>query len=427
MKRLSPATLPLFRSHFFALVCAKLYAYSYAPHIKNTIVYNAFQEKNPGKQKSRHILKKFPAGLHSKIYKKSLHSIHVIVYYTIIMENNKIIEVNNLKRYFKILKRQEGLWGAVKDLFSRNYQTIKAVDDISFSVEKGEIVGFIGPNGAGKSTTIKMLTGVLKETAGTVVVDSYIPFRDRKKYVANIGVVLGQRSQLWWNIPVIESFKVLKDIYRITDAVYNRSLKLFNDLVDLKQYYHIPVRKLSLGQKTLCNIASAFLHSPKLIFLDEPTIGLDVSIKKNVRKIIRTLNKELDTTIIVTTHDVGDIENLCKRLILIDKGKIIFDGLTSHFNQTFGAYRTLRLDIEHINDGILSAMEEQVNNQFRYKERIAVKLDKNGWVKLTIDQDELPLLDVLNFATKTYRVKDVKIEEISLEDVIIRAYEGALE
>jgi len=343
------------------------------------------------------------------------------------MENNKIIEVKNLKRYFKILKRQEGLWGAMKDLFSRNYRTIKAVDDISFSVNKGEIIGFIGPNGAGKSTTIKMLTGVLKETAGTVVVDSFIPFRERKKYVANIGVVLGQRSQLWWNIPVIESFKVLKAIYKVSDAVYQRTLKLFNDLIDLKQYYHMPVRKLSLGQKTLCNIAAAFLHSPRLIFLDEPTIGLDVSIKKNVRNIIQTLNKELNTTILITTHDIGDIENLCKRLIFIDKGKIIFDGPTARFNQTFGSFRTLRLDIDHVNDTVMAAMEDQINGKFRCKEKIVLKQDKETWVTLTIDQDELPLLDVLNFAIKTYHVKDVKIEEISLESVIIRVYEGALE
>ncbi|MBN2440736.1 MAG: ATP-binding cassette domain-containing protein [Spirochaetales bacterium] len=342
------------------------------------------------------------------------------------MKNKKIIEVNNVKRYFKILNRQEGLVGAMKDLFSGNYRTIKAVDDISFSIDKGEIVGFIGPNGAGKSTTIKMLTGVLKETDGTILVDSYIPFRDRKKYVANIGVVLGQRSQLWWNIPVIESFKVLKDIYKITDAVYNRSLKLFNDLIDLKQYYNMPVRKLSLGQKTLCNIAASFLHSPKLIFLDEPTIGLDVSIKKNVRRIIHTLNKELETTILITTHDIGDIENLCKRLIMIDKGKIIFDGLTSRFNRTFGALRTLRLDVEQVNKTLLAEIEEQINSKFSCKEKIVVKKGSDNWVMITINQDELPLLDVLNFTVKTYAVKDVKIEEISLEDVIIRTYEGML-
>jgi ABC-2 type transport system ATP-binding protein len=315
----------------------------------------------------------------------------------------------------------------MKDLFSRNYRIIKAVDDISFSVVKGEIVGFIGPNGAGKSTTIKMLTGVLKETDGSGVVDSYIPFRDRKKYVANIGVVIGQRTQLWWNIPVIESFKVLKDIYKIPDEVYHRTLALFNDLIDLKQHYHTPVRKLSLGQKTLCNIASAFLHSPKLIFLDEPTIGLDVSIKKNVRKIIQTLNDELETTILVTTHDIGDIENLCKRLILIDKGKIIFDGQTAHFNKTFGAMRTLHLDIDQRDETTKKTIQEQVNNKFKCKEKISVKQDKDGWLTLTINQDELPLIEVLNFVVHTYQVKDVKIEEISLEDVIIRAYEGALE
>lgn len=343
------------------------------------------------------------------------------------MPENHIIQVRNLKRYFRVLNRREGLGGAVKDLFSRNYRTIKAVDDITFDIDEGEIVGFIGPNGAGKSTTIKMLTGVLKETEGTIDVAGYYPFRDRKKYVANIGVVIGQRSQLWWNIPVIESFKVLKDIYRVDDTTYKKNLDLFNEVINLKQYYDIPVRKLSLGQKTICGIAASFLHSPRLIFLDEPTIGLDVSIKKNVRKIIKNLNKELKTSIILTTHDVGDIENLCKRIIMIDKGKIIFDGETEHFNKTFGAYRTLRLDVPNLDDTLQSEMEKKIKSEFKKAESIETRKDLNGWLTLTVNQDEVQLLEVLNYTMKSFPVKDVKIEEISLEDVIIKTYEGALE
>ncbi len=340
--------------------------------------------------------------------------------------NNKIIEVIGLKRHFRVLKRHEGLGGAFRDLFSRDYQTIKAVDGIDFSVDQGEIVGFIGPNGAGKSTTIKILTGVLKPTEGRVTADSFVPFTERKKYVANIGVVLGQRSQLWWNLPVIESFKVLKDIYRIPEETYQANLQRFNDLIDLKQHYHTLVRKLSLGQKSICNIAASFLHSPRLIFLDEPTIGLDVSIKKSVRTIIRALNRELGTTIIVTTHDIGDIEDLCPRLILIDKGKLIYDGPTARFNRVFGSYRTLHLDIRDLPRAERDTLEARLHERFPCREKIAVKADNDGWVTLTLNQDEVPLLDVLNHCLNTYQVKDVKIEEIPLEEVIIKAYEGAL-
>ena len=244
--------------------------------------------------------------------------------------------------------------------------------------------------------------------------------------MANIGVVLGQRSQLWWNLPVIESFKVLKEIYRVPDAVYERNLKLFNDLVDLKQHYHTPVRKLSLGQKSICDIAASFLHDPTLIFLDEPTIGLDVSVKKNVREIIRTLNRELGTTIIITTHDTGDIGNLCPRLILIDKGTIVYDGPTARFNKAFGSYRTLHLDMSDMGEDEREGLEGRLAECFPCRKRITVREAGDGWVTLTLNQDEVPLLDVLNHCLKTCRVKDVKIEDISLEEVIIKSYEGAL-
>jgi len=342
------------------------------------------------------------------------------------IKNNPIIEVSGLSRHFKMLNRREGTFGALKDLFSRDYYTVKAVEDISFSVQEGEILGFIGPNGAGKSTTIKMLTGVLKESSGTIRCNGYIPFQDRKKYVANIGVVIGHRSQLWWNIPVIESFKVLKDIFRIPDVTYKRNLELINDLIDIKQYYHTPVRKLSLGQKTICDIAATFLHSPKLIFMDEPTIGLDVSVKKKVRQIISALNKELNTTILITSHDMGDIEKLCKRLILIDKGSILYDGATSTFNQAFGAMRTLRMHIPGADQSMLDKMADQLNQSFRTENALTIKSSKEDWHSLTINQDEISMLDLMNFTMKNYPLKDIKLEDISLEEVIIRSYEGEL-
>ena len=236
-----------------------------------------------------------------------------------------IIEVEHLSKHFRILNRHPGLRGAVRDLFSNDYQIVRAVDDISLAIEPGEIMGYIGPNGAGKSTTIKMMTGVLKPTEGTLLVNGKTPFKHRQENAQHIGVIFGQRTQLWWDLPVIESFRILKQIYRVDDVTYQYNLNLFNDLVNLEALYAKPVRMLSLGQRTLCDIAAAFLHRPRIVFLDEPTIGLDVSIKSKIRALIRELNESFNTTIVLTTHDISDIEALCRRVVIIDKGKIIFD------------------------------------------------------------------------------------------------------
>jgi ABC-2 type transport system ATP-binding protein len=201
-----------------------------------------------------------------------------------------VITLNNLSKHFKILNRRQGLLGALQDLFSRDYKSVKAVDGVSLAIETGEMVGFLGPNGAGKSTTIKMLTGVLEPSGGEIYVNGNVPFKNRQKNAQRIGVVFGQRTQLWWDLPVIESFRVLKEIYQITPEAYEENLTIFNQLVDLKSLYAIPVRNLSLGQRMLCDIAAAFLHNPAIIFLDEPTIGLDISVKSKIRSLIQTLN-----------------------------------------------------------------------------------------------------------------------------------------
>lgn len=338
-----------------------------------------------------------------------------------------IIEVKNLVKHFKVLKRREGFIGTLKDLFKPNREIVKAVDDISISIDQGEIVGFVGPNGAGKSTTIKMLSGVLKPTSGSINIYNYTPYIQRKDYVRNIGVVIGNRTMLWWDLAVIESFKLLKEIYQISDKDYEGNLEIYNDFFNLSALYSTPVRKLSLGQKMLCELAAAFLHNPKIIFLDEPTIGLDVAIKEKVRKLITDLNKLKKTTILLTTHDIGDIEELCERIILIDKGKLIYDGDINKFNQIFGAYRTLTLELGHLDDFSIESINKEISDIFKPKEPIKLKKKENVWLSLTINQDEIKLIDILNFLMKKFSVKDIKIEEIELERVIKEVYAGGLQ
>ncbi|PKM80345.1 MAG: ABC transporter ATP-binding protein [Firmicutes bacterium HGW-Firmicutes-14] len=248
-----------------------------------------------------------------------------------------LIEARGLTKEFRIFRRREGVLGAFKDLFHRNYRTLKAVDGIDFIVEKGEMVGYIGANGAGKSTTIKMLTGILVPTAGTMQVNGYVPYRDREVYTRGIGVVFGQRSQLWWDIAVIESFKLLRRIYDVSIDDFNWRLKRFNDILELDKLLYLPVRKLSLGQRMRCDLAAALIHNPAILFLDEPTIGLDVLAKSRIRDFLKEINREYRTTVILTTHDLGDIEALCPRVAIIDKGKMLYDGsvesLYSHWGQ----------------------------------------------------------------------------------------------
>jgi len=337
------------------------------------------------------------------------------------MEN--LIHLENVSKHFKVLNRREGLGGAFLDLFSRNYRTIKAVDELSLDIARGEIVGFLGPNGAGKSTTIKMMTGVLMPTAGSIVINGMNPFSERVKFVARIGVVFGQRTQLWWELPVRESFKLLKEIYRIPDDVYRANLARFEELVNLQELYGQQVRNLSLGQRMLCDIAASFLHDPSIIFLDEPTIGLDVAVKAQIRRLIRALNEDKNTTIILTTHDVGDVEALCRRIVMIDKGKLIYDGTTAAFGKLFGSYRTLRLMCREGEFDTMDALLPSMREKFAIS-AIDTQDKENHWYDITIDQDHTKLSDVLSWALNTLPVKDVQIQEIKTESVIAKVYAG---
>lgn len=337
-----------------------------------------------------------------------------------------IIEISNLSKHFKVLNRHEGFAGAVKDLFSRDYRTVKAVDNISMNIDKGEMVGFVGPNGAGKSTTIKMMTGVLEPTSGKLLIDNYIPFKQRKKYVRNIGVVFGQRSQLWWELPAIESFKLIKEIYEIEDSVYEKNMGVFNELVNLKSLYSTPVRFMSLGQRMLCDIVAAFLHNPKIIFLDEPTIGLDVSIKNKIRSVVKELNTLNQTTILLTTHDISDLEILCKRIIIIDKGTILFDGNIQKVNSIFGSYRVLKIELSNQDENAVDDFTKKLNERFRCPKPIEVERQEEGWVSITINVDEVKLVDMLNYVMTLFPLRDLKVEEIPTEMIIRKIYEGGL-
>lgn len=332
-----------------------------------------------------------------------------------------IIEIKNITKEFKVLNRREGLKGSIKDLFSRNYKTVRAVDNISMSIEQGEIVGYLGPNGAGKSTTIKMMTGVLEPTSGEILVDGNAPYKNRTKNAQKIGVVFGQRSQLWWALPLIESFRLLKDIYQISDENYNGMMELYRSLVDIEPLLHKPVRQMSLGQRTLSDILAAFLHDPKIVFLDEPTIGLDVSMKAKIRTLIHALNKEKKTTVILTTHDMGDVDALCRRIVIIDHGKMLYDNDIEHLKSYFGSYRTLKVRA----DGGLEAQTEAIRREFP---EFSVSADEEEeWISVLVDEDKKKVLDVLSQLQKTHRIRDMQLEEISTEEVIKKIYEEGVQ
>lgn len=332
---------------------------------------------------------------------------------------SNIIEIKNITKEFKVLNRREGLKGSLKDLFSRDYKIVRAVDNISMSIKQGEIVGYLGPNGAGKSTTIKMMTGILEPTSGEILVGGNVPYQNRTKNAQEIGVVFGQRSQLWWALPLIESFKILKDIYGVSDEDYNDMLTLYKSLVDIEPLLHKPVRQMSLGQRTLSDILAAFLHNPKIVFLDEPTIGLDVSMKAKIRILIHALNKEKNTTVILTTHDMGDVDALCQRIVIIDKGKMLYDNDIEHLKNFFGSYRTLKIRI----DGDLKQQAEKIQHELS---RFSVSAD-DEWISILVDEEKSKVMEVLSQLQQSYEIRDMQLEEISTEEVIKKIYEEGVQ
>lgn len=319
------------------------------------------------------------------------------------------IVVKNLNKTFKVLQRDSGLINAFKSLFKRKYKEIKAVDNISFDIKKGEIVAYIGPNGAGKSTTIKMLTGILKPDSGFISVDKLNPFNDRVKYVKNIGVVFGQKSQLWWDIPVEDSFLLLKDIYKLDDKEYEKTKEELVELLNLKVFLKTPVRQLSLGQRMRCEIAASLLHNPKILFLDEPTIGLDAISKVAVRKFIKEINKNKKVTIILTSHDMSDIEALTNRIIVIGHGKILYDGSLNGIKKKFNKEKRLEIIYKKL-DSIPSIKDVEVIKK------------ENNKVLLSVNMESNSISDVIRHYSKVCEIEDVNVLENSIDNIIVKLY-----
>ena len=329
-----------------------------------------------------------------------------------------IVEVDDLVKEFRTFERREGLRGAVADLFRRAYHTLRAVDRISFEIRPGEMVGYIGPNGAGKSTTIKMLTGILVPTSGDVHTNGFIPWKDRARYTRTIGVVFGQRTQLWWDIAVVESFRLLKKIYEVSDADYTARMKHFDEILELGRYLHTPVRKLSLGQRMRCDVAAAMLHNPPLVFLDEPTIGLDIVAKENIRAFLREVNREYGVTMLLTTHDLSDIEELCARLMIIDHGRLLFDGGLNELKQQYWRERAIKLDVK---DRDQAAVMDELELR-----GVSCQQVTDLTYRLSYSPDDWSTAALIREVLNRVEVRDIAIEEQPIEEVVRRIYLGEI-
>lgn len=325
-----------------------------------------------------------------------------------------MIEVQNISKIYKIAHKGN------KGLFSRTIEKKRAVDDISFSIKKGEIAGFIGPNGAGKSTTVKMLSGILCPDSGSITVDGFVPYQQRKKYVANIGVVFGQKSQLNWDLPLIESFELIRYIYKIPKEKYNLNLEKFIELLDMESFIKQPVRQLSLGQRMRGDIAAALLHSPKIVFFDEPTIGLDVVAKEKIRDFIKYLNKTENITMIFTTHDMQDIEKVCERLIIIDTGHKIYDGTVKKIKEKYSSHKIIEIELDEENKPVLFGKYEKFINIKDISEKDKIKK------RFEFDINDCPFNSIMEVLFSDYKIKDITVKEPEIDGIIRDIYEGGI-
>lgn len=331
----------------------------------------------------------------------------------------KMIIVEHLDKTFKKTVKQPGLKAGFKSLFKPQIETFEAVKDLNFEIPKGEIFGFIGANGAGKSTTIKMLTGILTPTSGTCLINGKNPQKNRTAYVKDIGVVFGQRTQLWWDLALQETYSVLKEIYDISDSEFHKRMAFLNEVLDLNAFIKDPVRTLSLGQRMRADIAASLLHNPKVLFLDEPTIGLDVAVKDNIRKAIKQINQEEQTTILLTTHDLNDIELLCDRIFMIDRGQEIFDGSVSQLKQRFGKMHEVRFE-----------MTQQLEvEQLDYHQHFSdLEVIKDGLqVTIQFDATKVAIPDLVKFTLSQANVKDIAVKDADIEEIIRRFFRKEIE
>jgi len=321
------------------------------------------------------------------------------------------IEVSNVTKEFKIVKREKGAFNALKSMFHREYIIKKAVDDISFNIEQGELVGYIGPNGAGKSTTIKMMSGILTPSAGKITVGGLVPYENRKENNLRMGVVFGQRSQLYWDLPMGETFDLYKKMYRIDDAAFKRNVEFYVELLDMGPFLNVPVRQLSLGQKMRGNIATALLHDPDVVYLDEPTIGLDVLAKSRIRTFIKEVNKEKNTTLILTTHDLDDIEAICNRLIMIDNGRKLYDGSLRDFKEIYSGGHVIMAEFD---------TEAPI---YLDDPRLTVKKEEGCHKWILFKKNEITPMEALSAIQRQYRIRDISIQEADIEETVKEIYE----
>ena len=323
-----------------------------------------------------------------------------------------MIHVDNLVKEYKRPVRKEGLFSGIRTLLSRDFAVKRAVDGISFHIAPGELVGYIGPNGAGKSTSIKMLTGILVPTSGRIEVNGLAPHKQRKEYTRQIGVVFGQKTQLWWDVPVIDSLRLLKDIYKVSNVEFSRNMELFSDLLDLHEFQHTPVRQLSLGQRMRADLAAALVHTPRILFLDEPTIGVDVVAKERLRNFIKEINRERKVTVLLTTHDMRDIEKLCTRMMIIDHGQMIYDGSVEQIREKYGRHRTLVVQFEREIPEFSAPNAECLKS-------VGGKL----WFRF--DRLATTPSELIAYISARYPIVDLAVEEPEIEDMVRTIYGGS--
>jgi ABC-2 type transport system ATP-binding protein len=324
-----------------------------------------------------------------------------------------IILVRALRKHFRVARQRRGLAGAVRGLFARQHEKVHAVDGVSFQIQPGELVGYLGPNGAGKSTTLKMLAGLLVPSSGELWVNGRVPWRERRAHVATIGAVFGHRTTLWWDLPVIESLALLQHIYRIPPQRFEANLAEFRSLLGLDAFLHIPVRSLSLGQRMRADICAALLHDPLLLFLDEPTIGLDVVAKDRIRRFIRHINAERGTTVLLTTHDLSDVQKLCQRVMILDRGRLLYDGDLDTLSARFGGQRQLVVELA---DDYPEVSVDGARVVGRDGRRVTYRFERQS----------ITASELIGRLSARYQLRDLEVREPEIEDTIRRIYEERL-
>ncbi len=337
-----------------------------------------------------------------------------------------IIEADSLSKTFRVARRRPGLLGVLRSVVDPEIRIVQAVRNLSLHVERGEMIGLVGPNGAGKSTTIKMLTGILVPTSGTMSVAGLNPVHQRRELASRIGVVFGQRSQLWWDLPLIDSLHLLRHLYRVPEARHNTNLAHLRTMLELDEFIDTPVRQLSLGQRMRGDLVAALLHDPELLYLDEPTIGLDVVAKARIREFLLTINAERGVTILLTTHDMDDVEMLCPRMLIIDHGRKVYDGTVATIRERFGGERTL---IVVLDPAELNALPHDVEGQptlDELPEGVYQVRAEAPRIWLNFSRDAMPAHELVAWLGARYHLRDLTFQEPQIEDVIRRIYEEGL-